>query len=228
MLPISAPILPADKVIVALQRKGAEALYHADTVRTSISFLKAGGLLSRERGEKVGQTEQYTDDTDKELGLWNKVFLDSLNIHTRLKRRNLYGPVAFVLDMKVLTSPAVKVIRSSAKNPSHWKKGDRISERWFTDPQDFEKRFNQGTAWEHSLILDSEAGILPFGSYLKEIIVDQPRQKMPGTEEDTFTFVKRHLAAHLGALQVRINCLPCSYWCRCPGTYKAMVKSFPG
>jgi hypothetical protein len=227
MPPMPPPILPADKVIAALKKKGAEALYHANTVRTSIAFLKAGGLLSREQGEKAGQTEQYTDESDKELGLWNKVFLDSLNIHTRLRRRNLYGPVAFVFDMNVLTSPAVKLIRASVKNPAHWREGDKREERWFTDPVDFWKRFNHHTAWEHSLILSCEGGLLPFAQFLREIILDMPRQKMPGTDEDTFIFAKRHLVANLGTLKVPIDWLPCSYWCTCPDCYKAMVRSFP-
>jgi hypothetical protein len=79
-----APPLPADKVLLVLQKRGVQALYHVNTVRTAISFLKSGGLLSRERGEKLGQTSQYTDDKDKQLGLWDKVFVDTLNIHTRL------------------------------------------------------------------------------------------------------------------------------------------------
>jgi hypothetical protein len=219
--------MPFDKVLPVLQKKGVTAAHHANTVRTSVAFLKAGGLLSRQEGEMVGQTSQYTDEKDKEFGLWDKVFIDTLNIHTRLKRRNLYGPVCFVFDLRVLKDAAVEAIRVSVKNPANWKDTDKTEERWFADANDLSTRFEQGSGFYNSVILTCRRGLLPFYPYLTKIILDDPRQKMPGTDIDTFALVKTHLMASLGQGKVPIEWHPCSYWCECPGAYRAMVKAFP-
>lgn len=52
-------------------------LYHSNTVETSITFLRHGGLLSRGAVEKNGlnQTPQRSDEIDKQLGIYNDIFL---------------------------------------------------------------------------------------------------------------------------------------------------------
>jgi hypothetical protein len=79
---------PPASALKVLKDKGVIEFFHASTVRTSITFLKSGGLLSREQGEKDGQTSQITDATDKVLGIWDKVFVDTLDIHERLNKRH--------------------------------------------------------------------------------------------------------------------------------------------
>ena len=53
-------------------------LYHTNTVETSLSFLKNGGLLSRGLCEEMGlpQTPQITDDTDRRDGIYFDIFLN--------------------------------------------------------------------------------------------------------------------------------------------------------
>src|SRR4051812_37172943 len=79
---------------------GATHLHHANTVETSCTFLEHNGLLSRGYVESNGlsQTAQDSDDIDKKYGIWDKVFLDHVDIHHRggrVRGANYYGPVLF-------------------------------------------------------------------------------------------------------------------------------------
>ena len=90
-----------------LKKIGAKQLHHANTVRTSCTFLEHGALLSRGFVEDKGlkQTSQYTDALDKKYKIWHRVFLDHVDIHARGGRRkgfNQYGPVLFVFDLGIL------------------------------------------------------------------------------------------------------------------------------
>jgi hypothetical protein len=73
-----------------LQAKGVNTLHHANSVTTSCTFLRIGGLASRGYVEDrhLAQTPQYSDDGDKQLGLWYHVFTDGVDIHARARRRN--------------------------------------------------------------------------------------------------------------------------------------------
>lgn len=59
-----------------LSAKGVKFLHHANTVKTSLTFIKAKSLLSRAYVEKnsLDQTEQYTDTKDKKFDIWDSVF----------------------------------------------------------------------------------------------------------------------------------------------------------
>ena len=86
------------------QEKGITHLYHANTVTTSISFIQAGGLLSRGDVEKndLLQTAQESDGVDKTFDVWNDIFLDTADLHKLFSRQNRYGPVLFVFDVNLL------------------------------------------------------------------------------------------------------------------------------
>ena len=96
--------LPINKVCQILQDEGVKHLYHANSVLTACQFLREGALLSRgiiERRKRY-QTDQYSDGIDQQYSLWNDVFTDSVDIYKRSARRNFYGPVLFVLDLRIL------------------------------------------------------------------------------------------------------------------------------
>src|SRR5260221_14492537 len=56
-----------------------------------------------------------------------------------------------------------------------------------------------------------------------EIIIDSPHLNMPDSKETIFSFVRRHLLPHLGTLKVRIDWLPCNWFCRCQSEYKGLI-----
>lgn len=93
------------KVKDALEREGITHLYHANTVRTALTFLEEGALLSRAAvsHRNLIQTPQQSDVTDKNVGVWGDVFVDTLDMHEHMKRPNVYGPVLFTLHLSVLS-----------------------------------------------------------------------------------------------------------------------------
>jgi hypothetical protein len=90
--------LPREDVIRTLDRKGNGYLYHANTIRTSCTFLANGGLLSRGAVEARGlqQTPQRSDGDDRRYGVWDDIWLDGVDIHAQARRENVYGPVLFI------------------------------------------------------------------------------------------------------------------------------------
>ena len=75
--------IEGSKVINKLKEQNVGSLYHANTVLTSISFLQNGTLLSRKKMNSLSlpQTSQKSDLTDEKFGVYNDIFLDSIDIH---------------------------------------------------------------------------------------------------------------------------------------------------
>ena len=105
-----------------LLKKGVSKLYHTNTVETSLSFLKNGGLLSRGLCEdlKCPQTGQYTDSLDKEYDIYYDIFFDSVEIQ-RITGVSYYGPVLFVYNINVLDDIEEGHIRITKMNPDKWR-----------------------------------------------------------------------------------------------------------
>lgn len=117
-----------------LLEHGVNYLYHCNTVETSLSFLKSGGLLSREQCLKMNlpQTPQVTDEIDKKYNIFNDIFFDSIEIQKKTGI-SYYGPVLFVYDINVLDLIDNEKIRVTRKNPINWISLDTESNRYFTD-----------------------------------------------------------------------------------------------
>ena len=111
--------LKPSEVFKILKYKGIHTLYHADSVITSCSFLKKGCLLSRGELEtqRLPMTDQISNNKDKEFGLWNDIFVDGIDIHDRIKKRNFYGPDLICIDVSVLTEGGISSIRVTRSNP---------------------------------------------------------------------------------------------------------------
>ncbi|NMA85012.1 MAG: hypothetical protein GX962_14250 [Epulopiscium sp.] len=168
--------LNAKDVVDVLDNKGIKYLYHANTVLTSCTFLKNSGLLSRGAVEShnLRQTYQYTDQIDKQYNIWYDIFLDNCDIHKRGSNRNLYGPVLFCFDLKILLRKALPPIYITKKNPSNWDNTDHKGDRYFQSIEELEKEYIFGT-YGHTITLKNTNQVLPFGRDLKQIIIDDPQ-----------------------------------------------------
>lgn len=156
-----------------LTSKGVSHLYHANTVRTASSFAFAGGLLSREMIEinNFVQTEQYTDLSDKNFGIWNDIFLDTVDYHQRIKNRNKYGPVLFEMELNILLLDGVEV-KVTRLNPSKW--SDYNSSCWYFDEdEEFDKYFRAGV-FDYIVTLHNFSDTLTFYNFLSNILIDCP------------------------------------------------------
>lgn len=162
------------------ERQSVAELHHANTVLTSLTFAKLGGLVSRSRAvaENHPQTEQYTDDDDRVFGIFDKLFLDPLDIHEQKYRRNLYGPVTFVFDVALLELECVREVRVTRKNPSKLKHLPTNEQRWLAKPTDLTARFDP-KSYDNHVVLTCDANFLPFAPYLRRVILTDPQTQMP-------------------------------------------------
>lgn len=206
-----------------LVQKGIDLLYHANTVTTSLAFLQLGGLASRERVERDGfrQTEQYTDNTDKRDGIWNDVFTDTVDIHARIRNANDYGPVLFVLNAAVLTAlPAQTEIWVTRTNPCKWTAGLQTCDRYFQTTAQLATGLTKGT-FDQIITFRVTNGVIPFGAYLQDIILDNLRVSHADGEE-RFIVAQRALrtAARTGRITTSITRRNCGSDCRCHAKYE--------
>jgi len=138
--------LDSNEVYRILKKKGISFFFHANTVRTSLTYIESNTLLSRDFVERNGlkQTPQASDEKDKKFGIWNYIFLDARDLAEYFSRPNVYGPVLFILDNILLLDPAIPTVRITKFNPCYWTEKNKIDERYFTDLNDFEKKYLTG------------------------------------------------------------------------------------
>lgn len=204
--------------------KGITQLYHANSMVTACTFLENGGLLSRGCVEdrKLNQTDQQSDQLDKEVGVFYDIFFDSVDIHERSRRINCYGPVVFVYDINVIDSLPEGAIRITRDNPIRWNSAMEDQEKYFQTAEELESQFHKGTFAQH-ITLCNQHGPLSL-DYLKKIIIDDPGDRG-----------KRYLdqaCEHLQGLlrqfapEVVLDVRQCSAECHCRDQYSKYHPSY--
>lgn len=209
------------KGLKALLDKGVTELYHANSVVTSCEFLRQGALLSRGSVEsmKLRQTPQFTDAVDKRYNIWNDVFVDSVDIHTRGSRANHYGPVLFVLDTeKLMNDLTTGQLSFTRYNPSKWAKITQ-HRRWFADMDEVAEEFDVNN-FDHMVVFRHCGGHVPLKNSLKKIIVDTPVD-VEGAGLDLYSYALGALkyAMHLGPKRCVIQRRNCDEDCGCHANY---------
>lgn len=168
--------IPSSHVFDVLSSEGVgvSTLHHANSVATACQFIRSQSLLSRGSVDRLGltQTPQKTDDVDRRYSIWFDVFLDSVDIHKRANRANAYGPVLFVFDVNIINKNGTGRIWVTKCNPTKWA-GKPDEDRWFQSKDDLSQHFVKGR-FDQMIVLRHCGGELPFGKYLKEIILDDP------------------------------------------------------
>ena len=201
-----------------LRDKGVTLLHHANTVTTSCTFLRIGGLASRGYVEDhdLPQTPQYSDDADKRLGIWYDVFLDGVDIHERARVPNDYGPVLFMLPTTILIDlPPGTDVLVTRTNPVHWGDGGTPGDRYFMSPQQLREEYTYGDFGKH-VILRIKGGFLQFPGSPLGIQLDDPGRKLPnGTSAYTRAARLLKSSAEEGGLLVNISKRQCAFGCRC-------------
>jgi len=112
--------------------KGVSHLYHANTVGTTVTFLRNGGLFSRGAVEDNGlyQTRQVTDESDKGFKIYYDIFFDSVDIHERANNLNDYGPVTFVYSLDLIDKLPRNSIKITKINPIRWENSMSEEEKY--------------------------------------------------------------------------------------------------
>jgi hypothetical protein len=206
---------PAE-IYSVLKGINASGLYHANTVPTSCSFLEQGGLLSRAYVEKkqLTQTTQPSDAIDKKYGIWDRIFLDHVNIHYRAgakKGPNQYGPVLFVLDLDVLLKlPSTTDLFVTKQNPIHWHDGEDTAARFYLTVDELSQNLSFGN-FDKMLVIKTPTGRLDFPDKKVQIFLDNPQRTM-ASGEDAYSHAEKRLkaAARKGIVTISIRPHECS------------------
>jgi len=215
--------IPSKKVYEILGRKGVDAIYHANSVITACQFLRGGSLMSRGTVHRKGlyQSPQNSDPSDKQYGVWFDVFTDSVDIHARAKRANIYGPVLFMIDLELIRKTYTGKIWVTRLNPAKWASKSH-KERWFVSAEDLERKFVRG-CFDQMIVFRHCGGDLPFHEYLKKIVLDDPRLKSKtGIDYYSMAYGALKLAITEGNFHdVRIRKRVCPAECICEKKYKS-------
>jgi len=209
-----------------LVEKQIDALHHANTVQTSCLFLQHGRLLSRGAAEDRGvtQTPQRSDSLDKRYGIWNDIFLDSVDIHHRASSRNLYGPVLFRFSIDLLLDVGAPTIWITRMNPTDWKDGDRAEDRYYSSVEQFSAEYSKGD-FRSMLMLRHVGGVVPLRPHLRDILVDGPGLWNDGEDLYSHTVGALRLSAWQGGdAKVQISKRECSSLCKCNAQYNALLS----
>lgn len=153
-----------------LKSHGVTTLYHANSVITSLSYLKLGGLYSRMQMElhHYSQTKQYSDDLDKRMKIYNDIFLDSCDIHYQAGDINFYGPIQFQFDLDVLDKAPENAIWITRMNPVKWQSNMSMGQKYFLTINDLDRYFCS-TDFGQSITIHNFSEPLPF-QYLKRVV----------------------------------------------------------
>lgn len=213
--------IPSKAVYAAFKEKGIDHIYHANSVITSCQFLSSGSLLSRGTIARNGmhQTPQDSDEIDRKQGVWFDVFADSVDIHDRARRANIYGPVLFVLKSEIIREAYTGGVWVTKTNPTEWH-GKKHDEKWFSSANELKNGLKKGE-FQQMLVFRHCGGELPFRKHLKEILLDDPKQQSTKTNVDYYSmaFGALRLAITEGGLKVPIRKRKCRSGCMCKQYY---------
>jgi len=220
--------MTGQEIYEVLVAKGVTRIFHANSVKTSVSQLRLGGLASRQRVERnqLPQTNQYTDYLDRSLGIWNDIFLDTVNIHSQISDRNKYGPVLFEMSVEMLRNlPAPSRVLVTRSNPSKWQVGASEADCYFLSKSELGKGFGVGN-FDHMLVIRTPNGLIPFANFLQRITLDEPR--LINGESAEYVTAKAALlgAAAINGIQVSIVRRNCTY-CSCITSYAEKITRIP-
>jgi hypothetical protein len=217
--------IPSKHVYDVLTDKGLNDLHHANSVATACQFLKSGSLMSRGTVERSGflQTPQDSDDIDVRYSVWFDVFVDSVDIHKRATKKNVYGPVLFVIDIEIISKTTTGRIWLTKLNPTKWA-GKSETQRWFQNKKDIEEEFVVGR-FDQMLVFRHCGGELPFKKYLKKIILDDPEyQDSKGVDYYSMAYGALRNSMTEKGIDIPIIRRKCSSSCPCKTQYADDVE----
>lgn len=218
--------ISASSAYKALKSKGIDYIYHANSVITSCQFLRKGALISRGTIDRNGmyQTPQNSDRTDQEQGVWFDVFADTVDIHERASRENIYGPVLFVLKTEIIKEVYTGGVWVTRTNPTYWK-DKSYDEKWFTSSKELEKELVRGT-FEQMIVFRHCGGELPIKDHLEELILDDPdrRSKKSNIDYYSMAYGALRLSATEGEIDVMIQKRKCAKACKCKRGYAGNIE----
>lgn len=221
-----------DAIYEVLKGIGATQLHHANTVTTSCTFLEHAALLSRGYVENQGlaQTYQGSDAIDKKYGVWNRVFVDHVDIHHRggrVKGPNQYGPVLFSFDLNILlTLPTGSDVLVTKTNPIHWNPSQTDGDRWYLTPEELTNSMHYGN-FDNMLVINTTDGKVDFPNKPALISLDEPQRNL-SSGKDAYASAEERLleSAKAAGVAVAIDKHNCRPDCTCVEKYKGYPQKY--
>ncbi len=228
-------LINSEDLLNLLIKKGVKYFYHANTMITSLTFIKQGALLSRGYVEtnKLAQTAQTSDALDKEFDVWDTVFLDGTDLHKKFGSRNKYGPILFLLDLDILKNENFKYIKVTETNPSYWR---TAITKYSNSIDDINKKYLTGNKLQDGrtmFLFTKPEKEISLEKYCKQIIIDDPKlslQYPDGKEKDisdmlTNTITSALAESNIATIEVKLRHKEEKTHCVCTRTYQAMYKT---
>lgn len=206
-----------------LERRGINKLYHANTVATSITFIEQGGLLSRGLVEQrqLYQTPQPSDAKDREVEVFNDIFLDTTDLHTYFSNRNFYGPVTFVFSVELLRGDFE--VWCTKGNPYYWDATRPVEDRYFQSVKELDDSWDDYQRQQKMLTIRNTNAPVLF-NYLEVALVDKTREETftNTTYFDDAAVALKESMIDKGALLNRFKRRECDNTCNCHTSYRAV------
>lgn len=210
-----------------LIEKGVTHLHHANTVTTSCTFLRKQQLIARGCMERDGenQTAQASDDNDKAQGVYFDLFLDSVDIHDRARKRNVYGPVMFKISVEKLLAMNLAPVWITKSNPMYWKEQTTQLEKWFQSLDEIKSEFVVGR-FNQMVVLRHVGGVLNLNECLEEIVIDDPNIMKKSYDLFVLSVGAIMLARSASKipLKAKVAKRQCADGCKCLAEYESMGK----
>lgn len=172
-----------------LKKKGVANLHHANTLATSLTFIRQNALLSRGyvEAKKLIQSKQKTDELDKQFNVWDDLFLDGTDLHYKYSKPNVYGPVMFVIPIDILQYPDFSEVFITKQNPYYWRSNQIMDDWYYSNTKDFEKDYLTGDKLCDGRIcftFKNKEAKLTLKKYCSKIVVDDPGRKVKIEEKE--------------------------------------------
>lgn len=168
-------MLNGTEVVNLLRERGFTHIYHANTVATALTYLRNGGLLSRQYVEDhpqtCFQTMQRSDEKDKQFGIYNDIFFDAKNIW-ECNCPCFYGPVIFEYDIQVLEGKSNVAI--TKKNPQN----SESEPEYFSSFLEVAEKHSSPGCWEFGEHITLRHQAKVDFTYLQRVIVYMPPENV--------------------------------------------------
>jgi len=226
--------IKSKELLNLLLGKGVNFFHHANTVKTSLTFIDQGAMMSRAYVEANGltQTSQSSDAVDKEFDIWDVVFLDGTDLHKKFGRRNEYGPILFLLDLNILEN--FESVRVTKTNPSYWR---TAKTKFFSSSDEINKNYLTGDSFQDGqtmFLFDKPEKTISLEKYCRKIIVDDPKlilvSQKDNSEKAIADMVLNTISSaltnsKLSNIEVLLRHKEERTPCSCSRFYQAMYKS---
>ena len=227
--------MKAAELLAELKHRGRTTLHHACTLGSFRSYCALGAYRSRRAVTEASLplTPQVSDEKDRELGVWNHLFLNIYDQHGDIHRGrsvtgiNKYGPILMVLSADALAPYQGEIIGYSKEIASD---AYRPAEHDVVTLRDFVKMTfadtrpgsTSGDAGRRPATpgpnmcvhCAEEGGGVPFTPHLREVIVDTLPAKFRALQNDVTREVTELVAGCAPHATVKLrDCIPDCY-CR--------------